>query len=119
MATEPDRNVAGGRARVDAGVVYGVVAALEGDVRFGPELLHELHLLLRPPSAVGEDFVQAIELDLVPADANAEAQAVAGENGEAGGLFCDKGGLALCEDQHAGGKAEALRDTGEEAEQYE
>jgi len=93
--------------------------ALEGDVRLGPQRLHNLHLLLRAPAAVVEILVEAGELDLVPADPDAEAEPAAAQHIERGRLLCDENGLALRQDQHAGRKAELARASGEKAEQHE
>ena len=66
-----------------------------------------------------EILVQADELDLVPADADAEAEAAAAQHVEARRLLRHQRRLALRQDQHAGGKADALRAAGEKAEQHE
>src|SRR5215470_13516027 len=74
MAAEPDRHAAGRGARVDAAIVELVELAVELDMRLGPQLLHEAHLLLGAFAAGVEVHAQPLELDLVPADADAEAE---------------------------------------------
>ena len=75
MSTIPYRHAPGGRTRIDARIVDRVVLALERHMRLRPQRLHHLHLLFRPPAAVMEILVEADELDLVPADADAKAEA--------------------------------------------
>src|SRR6266542_1847567 len=74
MAAEPDRHAARLRPRVDAAVVELVELALERHAGLGPQLLHEAHLLLGALAAAVEVDAQALELDLVPADADAQAK---------------------------------------------
>ena len=66
-----------------------------------------------------EILAEALELDLVPAHADAEAEAAAAQHIEGGGLLGHQGGLALGQDQHRGGEADLLGAAGEEAEQHE
>ena len=75
MAAEPDRHAARLGPRVDAAVVELVELAGEFHVRLGPQRLHEAHLLLGALAAGVEIGAQALELDLVPADADAQAEA--------------------------------------------
>src|SRR5438067_3237888 len=77
MPAEPDRHLAGSRARVDAGIVDRVPFALEGNMRLRPQLLHDLDLLFGAPAAVVEVFVKADELDFVPAHPDAEPETAA------------------------------------------
>ena len=119
MTTEPDRHAAGFRARVDAAVVEIVELALEGDVRLGPQRLHEADLLLGALAARLEIRAQALELDLVPAHSDAQAETPLGQGIEAGRLLGHQRRLALGQDQHAGGEADLLRDAGQEGEQHE
>ncbi len=102
MAAEPDRDLTAGRQRVDPGILDGVVLAGEGDVRLGPERLHDLDLLLRAAPPVAEILVEAGELDRVPADPDPEPEAPAAQHVERGGLLGDEHGLALRQDQHLG-----------------
>src|SRR5262252_2639961 len=74
MAAEPDRHAAGRGAWVDAAVVEVVELAVELDMRLGPQRLHEAHLLVGALAAGVEVHAQPLELDLVPADADAEAE---------------------------------------------
>ena len=55
-----------------------------------------------------EIHAEALELDLVPADADAQAEATLAQRVEAGRLLGDQRRLALRQDQHAGGKAHLL-----------
>jgi hypothetical protein len=119
VAAIPERDAPRSRARVDAGVVDGVVLALEGHVRLRPERLHDLRLFLRPAATVVEILVQGGEFNLVPADADAQAEAAAGQHVEAGRLLRDQRGLALGDDQHAGGEGQFRRDGGQIAKQNE
>ncbi len=104
---------------VDTGVVDGVPGALEADMRLGPQRLHQAHLLLRAFAAIRKIFVEADELDLVPADADAEPEAAAAQDVERGGLLGDQHGLALRQDQDLGREADRLGAAGEVAEQHE
>ena len=119
MPAEPHRHLARGRPRVDAGIVDRVPAALEADMRLGPQRLHDLHLLLRAAAAIVEILVEPDELDLVPADPDAEPEPAAAQHVEAGRLLGDERRLALRQDQHAGREAELRRAAGEIAEQDE
>ena len=56
---------------------------------------YHLHLLRRALAAVVEVFVEADELDLVPADANSEPEAAARQWVERGRLLCDQDSLPL------------------------
>ena len=66
-----------------------------------------------------EILVQADELHLVPADADAEPEPPAGQHVEARRLLRHQHRLALRQDQHADGEADTLRAAGEEPEQHE
>src|SRR5207302_3102011 len=91
----PQRDLAPGRERVDAGILDRVPLALEADVRLGPERPHDLDLLFRAAAAVVEILVEADKLDLVPPDPDAEPEPPARQDIETGGLFGDEHGLAL------------------------
>src|SRR5207302_10443510 len=112
MPAEPHRHLARGGPRVDPSIVDRVPAALEADMRLLPQRLHDLHLLLGAAAAVVEILVEAGELDLVPADTDAEAEAAAAQHIEAGRLFRHQRGLALRQNQHAGRETELRRDPG-------
>jgi len=88
-------------------------------MRLRPQGLHDLHLLLGPAAAIGEVLVQALEFEFVPADADTEAQPARHQRVQRGGLLGHQRGLALREDQDAGGEADALGAAGDEAEQHE
>ena len=89
-------------------------------LRLGPQRLHEAHLLLGALAAGVEIHAEALELDLVPADADAEAELAAlAQRVEARRLLGDQGGLALRQDDDAGRKAHLLGHAGQEGEQHE
>ena len=119
MPAIPDRHASRGRARVDAGVLDVVELALKGDVRLGPQRLHDPHLLGRTPPAVVEILVEADELDLVPADPDAEPEPPAAQHIERGRLLGNQHRLALRQDQDADGKADLLRAASQKPEQHE
>ncbi len=77
-----------------------------GDDRVGPELAEQLDLLGQAGPALSERYAEGVVLDLVPADADAEPQAAAGEDVDLGGLLGDEGGLALREHEDAGDELE-------------
>ncbi len=104
VAAVPKGDFTGGWAGIDAGVVDGVVFALERHVWLRPERLHDLGLFLRPAASVMEIFVEGGEFDGIPADADAQTEAAAGQHVEAGRLFRYQSGLALGDNQHAGGE---------------
>src|ERR1700730_19428 len=70
----PHRHLARGGTRVDAGVLDRMPLALVGDMRLGPQLLHNLHLLLRAAAAIVKILVEPQKLDLVPAQPDAEPE---------------------------------------------
>ena len=61
--------------------------AFERDVWIGPQRLHDLDLLLGTLAPVVEILVEADELQLVPAYADAEAETAAAEHVETGSLL--------------------------------
>src|SRR5215472_6604843 len=89
----PERHTALSRQRVDAGVINRMPFATEGDVRLGPERLHDQDLLFRTLAAIAEILVETDELDRVPADANAEPKAPVRENVESSRLLRNEHGL--------------------------
>ena len=108
-----------GRARVDAGQLDAVELAVEVDHVVLPEQAHHLDLLGLAPPAIGEGLVERNELDGVPPSADAEAEPVARQHGELGGLLGDEHGLALGQDQDRRDQLEAPCDGGDEAEHRE
>src|SRR6266436_2970478 len=84
----------------------------------GPQCLHDLHLLLGAAAAVVEILVEPGELDLVPADPDAEPEPAAAQHVETGRLFRYEDGLALRQNQNAGRKAELRGAAGKKAEQH-
>ena len=59
-------------------------------------------MFLAAGTPVAEVLVQPFVLDLVPADADAEAQPAAAEDVDLGRLLGDEGRLPLRQDQHPG-----------------
>jgi hypothetical protein len=88
-------------------------------MRLGPQLLHDLDLLLGAASAVMEVLVEPGKFDLVPADPDAEPEPAAAQHIETGRLLGDENGLALRQDQHARRKTKLIRASGKKAEQHE
>ena len=117
-ASEPDRDAASG-AGIDAGTVDVIELALERHQGLAPELAQELHLLLLAPAASVEALPERLVLDVVPADANAEAQAPAGEQVDIGHLPRNEGGLALRQNQDARHEFDAPGERGEVSEHHE
>src|SRR5829696_1071010 len=99
MTAEPQRDFALSRPGIDAGVREAVPFALERHVGIGPQRFHHLDLFLGPLAPVVEILVEADELHLVPADADAEPEAAAAEHVETGGLLGNQHSLTLREDQ--------------------
>jgi len=117
--SEPDRDRALHRQRVDARVGHGMEAALEADERLRPQLPQQAHLLFEAGAAILERHAQRLVLHPVPARADAEAHAPAGEHVDLRRLLGDQGGLALGEDQDRGAELEPLADRRDVAEQDE
>ena len=119
MTAEPQRNFALWRPGIDAGVREAVPLALERHVGIGPQRLHHLDLFLGPLAPVVEILVEADELHLVPAYADAEPEAAAAEHVETGGLLGNQHRLTLREDQHLGGEFDLFSAGSDEAERHE
>src|SRR3954454_14470280 len=119
MPAEPDRHLAGFRARVDAGIVNRVPLAFDADMRLGPQLLHDLDLLFRAAATIVEVLIETDEFDLVPSHPDAEPETAAAQHVETGGLLRYQHGLALRQDQHASRETELRAHPGEIAEQNE
>ena len=64
-------------------------------------------------------FVEPDKLDLVPPDPDAQPEPPARQDVETGGLFGDKHGLTLRQDQHLGREIADLGAAGEKTEQHE
>jgi hypothetical protein len=67
----------------------------------GPEQPHDLELFLQPLAAIPDVLAERLELDGVPADADAQAQAAAREDVDLRRLLGDERGLALRQDEDA------------------
>ena len=119
MAAEPDRDAPPDRQRIDARVIDVMPAPLKFHMALGPQSLHDLHLLLRPPSPIMKILVEADELHLVPADPDPKPEPAAAEHVERGGLLGDQHGLPLSQDQHFRREADSRRAAAQEPEQDE
>src|SRR5262245_24632132 len=116
MTAEPQRNFAAWWPGIDAGVREAVPLALERDIGIGPQRLHHLDLFLGPLAPVVEILIEADELDLVPADADAEPETAATEHVETGRLLGNQHRLTLRENQHLGREFDLFRAGSDEAE---
>ena len=85
-----------------------VEAAVEGDEVFGPQAAHHLDLLGLPRAARLPRGTERLIFDMVPADADAEAQPPAAQDIDFGCLLGDEAGLALRQDQHAAAQLDVL-----------
>src|SRR5262249_32215540 len=80
---------------------------------------HDVDLLLDPLAAILEVLAERLELDGVPADADAQAEPSAREHVHGGRLLGDERGLALRQDHDAGHQLGAPRDPRAESEEDE
>src|SRR5712664_480802 len=96
-----------------------MIRALERHHRLGPELPHDGDLLADAAAPRVKVLVQGLVLDMVPADAHAEAQAPAGENVHRSSLLGHEGRLSLGQDDDAGDELEAPRAGRQVTEQNE
>jgi hypothetical protein len=117
-ATEPDWDAPPGQ-RLDPGAVDAMPLAGEVHHRLGPKMAQKFDLLLLPPAAVVEVFVQRVVLDVVPACADAQPQPPTRKDVDFRGLLCNQCRLALRKDDDSGDKLDTLRHSGEVAEQHE
>jgi hypothetical protein len=69
--------------------------------------------------AIVEILVESDEFDLIPADADAEAESPAAQHVERSRLLCDQHRLTLRQYQYTDGKADLLRAAGKKPEQDE
>src|SRR6267143_2512018 len=118
-AAHPYRNGALDGERVDASSVEVMIRALESHHRLGPELPHDGDLLADAAAPRVKVLVQGLVLDMVPADAHAEAQAPAGEDVHRRSLLGHEGSLPLGQDDDAGDELEAPRARAQVTEQNE
>ena len=94
-------------------------ATVEIDHGLGPQHPHELDLLLEAAPSVVEIHPQRLVLDRVPADAETEAKAAAGEHVYLRRLLREQRRLALRRDDDSGDELEPRRHAGEVAEEHE
>src|SRR3954463_13111198 len=97
MTAKPQRDLALGRSGIDAGVRKAVPLALKCNVGIGPQRFHHLDLFLGSLAPVVEILVEADELQLVPAHADAEAETAATDHVETSSLLGNQHRLALRE----------------------
>jgi hypothetical protein len=90
-----------------------VVATFEVDDWRDPQLAEQGDLLLDARSAPGERHAEGLVLDGVPTDADAQADATAGQVVDLGHLLGPERGLALGQDQDAGDQLDARRAAGQ------
>ena len=83
---------------------------MEGDEFAGPELAHHLDLFRLARAAGVPRHVKCGVFHVVPADADAEPDAPAGQDIHLRGLLGDQPGLPLRQDQHAAGQADGFGD---------
>ena len=103
----------------DAGVGHAVPLSRVGHQLPGPEKPHDLELLLHPPAAILEVLAEGLELDGVPAHADAEAQPSAREHIHLGRLLGHERRLTLGQDDDARDQLDAPRDPGTEPKEDE
>ena len=106
-------------ARQDAGLGHRVEAAAVGEAVRRPELAEQLHLFRLASPARRERHAERLVFHFVPAAADAEPKAVAGEDRQFRRLLRHQRGLALGQDEHAGGELDARGDRGHEREHRE
>ena len=96
-----------------------VIAPLVIDHFLRPEQAQHFDLLGGTAAPVFPVLPQGLVLNFVPAHADAQAQAAAGQHVHLGGLLGDQGGLALGQDDDAGAHFNLFGDGGQIAEHYE
>ena len=116
---KPDGDGPLDRHRVEAGVADPVELAAEVHDRLGPQRAQDRDLLRAAAAPVLEGLVEGLELDGVPAHADAEAQPAPAEHVDLGRLLGHQRRLPLREDQDAGGQRESVRDGREVRHQRE
>jgi hypothetical protein len=92
--------------------------AVELDMRYGPESLHDSHLFSRALASIVEILIETDELKFIPADSNAEPKPSSRQLVHRGCLFRNQHRLPLL-DEHPGGEADLIGTAGEEPEQHE
>jgi hypothetical protein len=96
-----------------------VKLAVEAEGILSPQPLHEHNLLLEPSSLAIKWGAECVVLDLVPADADAEAEPVARQHRDLSRLLRSEGCLALGQHHHRSDELNTLRDCGEKAVEHE
>ena len=107
------------RQRVQADAAEDLVLEREVDRRLLEQAAQHGHLRVEATPAPAERLAEGLVLLLVPADAEAEPQAAAGEEVDLCRLLRGERGLALGEDHDPGRQLDALRGGGEEPEEHE
>src|SRR5919202_1723059 len=117
--TQPDRNGALYRQRIDARRLNVMPAAVEGHRFLREEGAQHGNLLLTALATIPEVFVQRLVFDRIPPDADAEAEPSPAQDVDLRRLLGDQDGLALREDQDAGDKLQTLREAREVPKQHQ
>ena len=118
LAAQPDRDgPAHGQWR-QTGASHAVEAALVGHRALGPQPAQEDDLLVQAPAPGREVLIERLVLHPIPADAEAEAAAPAGQDVHFGGLLGQQGCLPLGRDDDARHQLE-VGDAGQEAVEHQ
>src|SRR5437588_6412307 len=117
--TQPDRNRALHRQRIDPCRLNVMPAAVEGHRVLREEGAQHGNLLLTALATIPEVLVQRLVFDRIPPDANAETEASPAQDVDLRRLLGDQDGLALRQDQDAGDKLQTLREAREVPKQHQ
>src|SRR4051794_33623374 len=117
--THPDRDRALDWHWLDASLFDLVPASMEADHRLRPERPQYGDLLLHACRTIVEILAERLVLDLVPANADAQAQPAAAEHIDLSRLLGHQRSLPLRQNDHAGHKLKPLGQAGQVAEQDE
>ena len=118
ITADPDGNRLCGQ-RVDARFIDGVELALDIHQVAGPELAQNRDLFFAAGAARLEIDAERAVFDLVPTDADAHAEASAGEQIDLGRLFRHQRRLPLGQDQDAGHESDRLGESRHPREERE
>src|SRR5712691_2062021 len=118
LSPEPHRDRALNRQRCQSRSGHPLVHTLEGDGRLGPQPPQQRDLLGHPVAAACEALAERLVLHGVPAQADAQPEAAAGQQVHLGRLLGDQGSLPLRQDDDAGHQFQG-RQCGQVAEQHQ
>src|SRR5919204_3464531 len=119
VRADPDGDRTLERERFEPRPIDAVKSTAVVDALRRPQQPQQLDLLLHPPRAVAEVHAERLELDVVPADAHAEAEPAAAEVIELRRLLRHERGRPKRQHEDRRGEPETLRDRGEVAEHDE